>query len=57
MQLFLEMEKEALLDENNLDVLEKIIADINPSLEKRIIQYKMESCESEWLFYYFMMWC
>uniref|UniRef100_A0A673HLA6 Caspase-8 n=1 Tax=Sinocyclocheilus rhinocerous TaxID=307959 RepID=A0A673HLA6_9TELE len=45
LQLFLEMEKEDLLDGNNLDVLQKIIGDINPSLEKRIIQYKMESCE------------
>uniref|UniRef100_A0A671RVS3 Caspase-8 n=1 Tax=Sinocyclocheilus anshuiensis TaxID=1608454 RepID=A0A671RVS3_9TELE len=43
LQLFLEMEKEDLLVENNLDVLQKIIADINPSLEKRIIQYKTES--------------
>uniref|UniRef100_A0A671RWB5 Caspase-8-like n=1 Tax=Sinocyclocheilus anshuiensis TaxID=1608454 RepID=A0A671RWB5_9TELE len=42
LQLFLEMEKEDLLVENNLDVLQKIIADINPSLEKRIIQYKTE---------------
>uniref|UniRef100_A0A672MHL4 Caspase-8 n=1 Tax=Sinocyclocheilus grahami TaxID=75366 RepID=A0A672MHL4_SINGR len=55
LQLFLEMEKEDLLDGNNLDVLQKIIADINPSLEKRIIQYKTESCESEWLFYYFLI--
>ncbi|XP_016417160.1 caspase-8-like [Sinocyclocheilus rhinocerous] len=46
LQLFLEMEKEDLLDGNNLDVLQKIIGDINPSLEKRIIQYKMESCET-----------
>ncbi|XP_016100551.1 caspase-8 [Sinocyclocheilus grahami] len=46
LQLFLEMEKEDLLDGNNLDVLQKIIADINPSLEKRIIQYKTESCET-----------
>uniref|UniRef100_A0A8C2JN15 Caspase 10, apoptosis-related cysteine peptidase n=1 Tax=Cyprinus carpio TaxID=7962 RepID=A0A8C2JN15_CYPCA len=42
LQLFLDMEKEDLLGENNLDVLQKIIADINPSLEKRIIQYKTE---------------
>uniref|UniRef100_A0A8C2A4P1 Caspase 10, apoptosis-related cysteine peptidase n=1 Tax=Cyprinus carpio TaxID=7962 RepID=A0A8C2A4P1_CYPCA len=55
LQLFLEMEKEGFLDENNLDVLQKMIADINPCLEKRIIQYKSESCESEWLFYYFMI--
>uniref|UniRef100_A0A8C2A5Q3 Caspase 10, apoptosis-related cysteine peptidase n=1 Tax=Cyprinus carpio TaxID=7962 RepID=A0A8C2A5Q3_CYPCA len=42
LQLFLEMEKEGFLDENNLDVLQKMIADINPCLEKRIIQYKSE---------------
>ncbi|XP_043104470.1 caspase-8 [Puntigrus tetrazona] len=46
LQLFLEMEKEALLDDNHLDVLQKIIAEINPRLEKRIIQYKEKSCES-----------
>uniref|UniRef100_A0A8C1CKA8 Caspase-8 n=1 Tax=Cyprinus carpio carpio TaxID=630221 RepID=A0A8C1CKA8_CYPCA len=46
LQLFLEMEKEGFLDENNLDVLQKMIADINPCLEKRIIQYKTESCET-----------
>lgn len=46
LQLFLDLEKEDLLDENNLDVLQKIIADINPSLEKKIIQYKTESCET-----------
>lgn len=57
LQLFLELEKEGLLDENNLDFLEKIIAPINPSLGKRIIQYKTESCKSEWLFYHLMMWC
>ncbi|XP_052422168.1 caspase-8 [Carassius gibelio] len=45
LQLFLELEKEGLLDENNLDFLEKIIAPINPSLGKRIIQYKTESCK------------
>uniref|UniRef100_A0A8C1MZV8 Caspase-8 n=1 Tax=Cyprinus carpio TaxID=7962 RepID=A0A8C1MZV8_CYPCA len=45
LQLFLDMEKEDLLGENNLGVLQKIIADINPSLEKRIIQYKTERYE------------
>ncbi|XP_016424095.1 caspase-8-like [Sinocyclocheilus rhinocerous] len=45
LQLFLDMEKEDLLGEHNLDVLQKIIADINPSLEKRIIQYKTERYE------------
>uniref|UniRef100_A0A673HEL4 Caspase 10, apoptosis-related cysteine peptidase n=1 Tax=Sinocyclocheilus rhinocerous TaxID=307959 RepID=A0A673HEL4_9TELE len=47
LQLFLDMEKEDLLGEHNLDVLQKIIADINPSLEKRIIQYKTERYERE----------
>ncbi|XP_073701842.1 caspase-8 [Garra rufa] len=46
LQLFLEMEKEDLLDENKLDILQKIIAEINPSLEKRITQYKTERYES-----------
>ncbi|XP_051762654.1 caspase-8 isoform X2 [Ctenopharyngodon idella] len=43
LQLFLEMEKEDLLGEDNLDVLKDIIASIHPGLEKRIIQYKTES--------------
>lgn len=43
LQLFLEMEKEDLLSEDNLDVLQGIIANIHPGLEKRIIQYKAES--------------
>ncbi|XP_039514547.1 caspase-8 [Pimephales promelas] len=43
LQLFLEMEKEDLLGEDNLDVLQDIIAKIHPGLEKRIIQYKAES--------------
>ncbi|KAK2905375.1 hypothetical protein Q8A67_007174 [Cirrhinus molitorella] len=46
LQLFLEMEKEDLLDENKLENLQKIIAEINPSLEKRITQYKTERYES-----------
>ncbi|CAM4607581.1 unnamed protein product [Leuciscus chuanchicus] len=43
LQLFLEMEKEDLLGEDNLDVLQEIIAKIHPGLEKRIVQYKRES--------------
>ncbi|TRY88878.1 hypothetical protein DNTS_016952, partial [Danionella cerebrum] len=42
LQLFLEMEKEALLDEDNLDFLEKILVKAFPSLQKQIIQYKAE---------------
>ncbi|KAI2660387.1 Caspase-8 [Labeo rohita] len=45
LQLFLEMEKEDLLDENKLDNLQKIIAEINPSLEKKILQYKTDRYE------------
>ncbi|XP_056098385.1 caspase-8 [Rhinichthys klamathensis goyatoka] len=43
LQLFLEMEKEDLLNEDNLDVLREIISKIHPGLEKRVIQYKTES--------------
>ncbi|XP_077103255.1 caspase-8 [Siphateles boraxobius] len=43
LQLFLEMEKEDLLGEDNLDCLQEIIASVHPGLEKRIIQYKTES--------------
>ncbi|KAK7153620.1 hypothetical protein R3I94_007115 [Phoxinus phoxinus] len=43
LQLFLEMEKEDFLNEDNLDVLQEIIATVHPGLEKRIIQYKTES--------------
>ncbi|XP_048048811.1 caspase-8 [Megalobrama amblycephala] len=43
LQLFLEMEKEDLLGEDNLDVLKDIIASIHRGLEKRIIQYKTEN--------------
>ncbi|XP_051566451.1 LOW QUALITY PROTEIN: caspase-8 [Myxocyprinus asiaticus] len=39
-QLFVELEKEDLLDENNLDVLQRMIGNINPTLKKRIILYK-----------------
>ncbi|XP_067299223.1 caspase-8 [Pseudorasbora parva] len=42
LQLFLEMEKEDLLGEDNLDTLQEIIASIHPGLEKRIVQYKTE---------------
>lgn len=43
LQLFSEMEKKDLLDENNVDNLQKIIKNVYPALEKRIILYKTES--------------
>lgn len=43
LQLFLEMEKEDLLGENNLDVLQRIFADIYPALGRKINQYKEEN--------------
>lgn len=43
LQLFLEMEKEDLLGENNVDVLQRIFADIYPALGRKISQYKEEN--------------
>ncbi|XP_056321936.1 caspase-8 [Danio aesculapii] len=43
LQLFLEMEKEDLLGENNLDVLQRIFADVYPALGKKINQYREEN--------------
>ncbi|XP_030642385.1 caspase-8 [Chanos chanos] len=40
LQVLLEMEKEACLDASNLDLLERIIGDINPNLKRKISQFK-----------------
>ncbi|XP_052004700.1 caspase-8 [Xyrauchen texanus] len=45
LQLFVELEKEDLLNENNLDLLQGMIGKINPSLEKIIILYKTKNSE------------
>lgn len=43
LQLFWELEKEDLLDENNVEILREVIGNVYPALEKRIIQYKEEA--------------
>ncbi|XP_056611861.1 caspase-8 [Triplophysa dalaica] len=42
LQLFSELEKKDLLDEDKVDNLQEIIKNVFPALEKRIIQYKTE---------------
>ncbi|KAA0716129.1 Caspase-8 [Triplophysa tibetana] len=42
LQLFSELEKKDLLDEDKMDNLQEIIKNVYPALEKRIIQYKTE---------------
>lgn len=42
LQLFWELEKEDLLDENNVEILREVIGNVYPALEKRIVQYKEE---------------
>lgn len=42
LQLFWELEKEDLLDENNVEILREVIGNVYPALKKRIIQYKEE---------------
>nr|XP_055072201.1 caspase-8-like [Misgurnus anguillicaudatus] len=47
LQLFWELEKEDHLDENNVDILQEVIGNVYPALEKRIVQYKEEAtCET-----------
>ncbi|MGH0117646.1 UNVERIFIED_CONTAM: hypothetical protein FKN15_041838 [Acipenser sinensis] len=47
LKLLIEMEKEDLLDQSNLEMLEKVLQIISPSLVKKITKYKNENDELE----------